>query len=396
MNRTKFYITLLTLGIILLSIKTHAQTKEELQKRKEETEKNIKLTNKLLEKTEKSKSASLNKLLILNKRISLREQLIQEISIEINLLNKDIEEKNIKIVKLENEIKQLKDEYAKMIYYAYKNRNSYDKLMFILAAEDFNQAYRRMKYFQQYSEYRKKQAKQIVISQKNLEYEIEQLKEGRAEKIALLSKKERENSQLTNEKEKKNNEISRLKRKEKDLRKKIRDGERLNKKINKAIAELIAKEAKANKTKTLSANEEIISQGFKGSKGKLKWPIGSGVIIGEFGEHPHAVIKGIKVKNDGIDIATTSDTKVKSIYQGEVKEVFAALGANMAVIVRHGHYLSLYSNIVNVRVKPGDIIKEGHYIGDLYINKNNDGSLLHLRIYEEKKVMNPQNWLIKH
>ena len=170
MNITKFYITLLTLGIILLSIKSNAQTKEELQKRKQKTEENIKLTNKLLEKTEKSKSASLNKLLILNKRISLRENLIQEISIEINLLNKNIEEKNIKIVKLENEIKQLKDEYAKMIYYAYKNRNNYDKLMFILAAEDFNQAYRRMKYFQQYSEYRKKQAKQIVISQKNLEY----------------------------------------------------------------------------------------------------------------------------------------------------------------------------------------------------------------------------------
>ncbi|MCK5169811.1 MAG: hypothetical protein KAQ75_08025, partial [Bacteroidales bacterium] len=347
MNKIKLYISLVTIGLILLSVNSYAQTKEELQNRKQKTEESIKLTNKLLEKTEKIKSGSLNKLLILNKRISLRNRLIQEIALEINLLNKSIDEKSVKIVKLENEIKQLKEEYAKMIYYAYKNRNSNDKLMFILAAENFNQAYRRMKYFQQYSEYRKKQAKQIVISQKNLEYEIEQLKEERAEKVTLLSRKERENAQLTTEKENKNNEVRRLKRKEKDLKKKIRKEEKIRRDISNAIAELIAKEAKTNKTyKTLSANEEIISQGFKSSKGKLRWPVGNGIIIGEFGEHPHPVIKGIKIKNDGIDIGTTSDNKVKTIYKGEVTKVFAVPGANMIVIVRHGHYLSLYSNIV--------------------------------------------------
>ena len=248
MNKIKLYISLVTIGLILLSVNSYAQTKEELQNRKQKTEESIKLTNKLLEKTEKIKSGSLNKLLILNKRISLRNRLIQEIALEINLLNKSIDEKSVKIVKLENEIKQLKEEYAKMIYYAYKNRNSNDKLMFILAAEDFNQAYRRMKYFQQYSEYRKKQAKQIVISQKNLEYEIEQLKEERSEKVTLLSRKERENAQLTTEKENKNNEISRLKRKERDLKKKIRKDEKIRRDISNAIAELIAKEIKANKT----------------------------------------------------------------------------------------------------------------------------------------------------
>ena len=396
MNKIKLHICLVTIGVILLSVNSYAQTKEELQNRKQKTEESIKLTNKLLEKTESIKSSSLNKLLILNKRISLRNSLIQEIALEINLLDKSIEDKNIKIVKLENDIKQLKEEYAKMIYYAYKNRNSNNKLMFILAAEDFNQAYRRMKYFQQYSEYRKKQAKQIVISQKNLEYEIEQLKEERAEKVTLLSRKERENAQLTTEKENKNNEVRRLKRKEKDLKKEIREKEKIRRDINNAIAELIAKEIKANKThKTLSANEEIISQGFKSSKGKLSWPVGNGVVIGEFGEHPHPVIKGIKIKNDVIDIATSSDTKVKTFYKGEVTKVFAVLGADMVVIVRHGHYLSLYSNIVNVRVKSGDIVNEGYHIGDLYNGNSNDGSLLQLRIYEERKVLNPQNWLIK-
>lgn len=373
-----------------------AQTRVELQKKKEQTEQNINLTNELLERTEKSKSSGLNKLLILKKRISLREQLIQEIASEINLLDKNIEENRAMIANLENEIKQLKEEYAKMIYYAYKNRNSYDKLMFILAAEDFNQAYRRMKYFQQYSEYRKKQANQIVIAQKNLEFETEQLSESRQEKIALLSRKERENSQLTFEKDKKNNEVSRLKRKEKELRKKIREEQRRKKKIENAISELIARELKENKnSKALSANEELLSQRFKSTKGKLKWPIEKGLIIQEFGEHPHPVIKGVVRKNDGIDIGATSDTKVKAIFDGEVKKIFAVPGANMAIIVRHGHYLSLYTNVTNVRVKSGDVIKEGDYIGDLYNGDSNDASLLHLGIYEEKTVLNPKNWLRK-
>jgi len=302
----------------------------------------------------------------------------------------------LKILKLENDIKQLKEEYAKMIYYAYKNRNNYDKLMFILAAEDFNQAYRRMKYFQQYSEYRKEQAQRIVVSQKNLEYQTEQLGEIRQEKLSLLSRKERENSQLTSEKNKKNSEINRLKRKERELRKKIREEEKRKKQIEAAIAELIARELKENKnSKTLSATEEVLSQRFKSSKGKLVWPVNKGIIIQEFGEHPHPVIKGIVQKSDGIDIGSVSDLMVKAIFEGEVKKVFAVPGANMGVIIRHGHYLSLYTNIVNVRVKPGDVINEGDYIGDMYKSISDDGTLLHLRIYEERKVLNPKNWLRK-
>jgi septal ring factor EnvC (AmiA/AmiB activator) len=394
----KVLIFSLVVGICLFMSKKEifAQTKDELQKKKVQTEETIKLTNELLEKTERSKSSGLNKLLIISKRISLRQQLIEEMTIEINLLERNIVEKNTEIIHLENEIVRLKEEYAKMIYYAYKNRNSYDKLMFILAAEDFNQAYRRMKYFQQYSEYRKKQAKKIVVTQKNLEYEVEQLKEAREEKISLLSRKERENQQLTDEKSKKTTEINRLKRKERELRRKIKDEEKRRRQIENTIADLIAREAKGNKTyKTLSASEEVISQGFKNSKGKLKWPINRGVIIQEFGEHAHPILKGVKIKSDGVEISATSDLKVKAIYEGEIKNVFAIPGKNMAIIIRHGHYLSLYTNLTNVRAKQGDIVREGFYIGDIYNSTRGEGSTLQLGIYEETKALNPKNWLKK-
>ncbi len=380
--------------LLILSYSAYSQTKKELEQRKNKTEESIKLTNQLLEQTEKTKSAGLNKLLIIKKRISLREQLINRISDQIKYIENEIGIKNSTITMLEIEIKQLKEEYAKMIYFAYKNRNNYDRLMFVLAADDFNQAYRRMKYFQQYSKYRKKQAEKIVISQKNLEYEIEQLKEQKSEKIKLLANKEREKAHLGSERIKEKSEINRLKRKESELKKKIRENQRIMKQLKNAIAELIAREAKANKTyKTLSANEEMISQRFKSSKGKLKWPIDNGIVLEEFGEHPHPVIKGVKIKNEGIDIGTTKDAKVKSIYEGEIKSVFAVPGANMAVIIRHGHFLSLYSNIVNVRIRPGDKVTEGYYIGDVYFTDNDEGSVLHLGIYEERNALNPQSWL---
>lgn len=380
--------------LLILSCSVYSQTKKDLEQRKQKTEESIKLTNQLLEQTEKTKSAGLNKLLIIKKRISLREQLINRISDQIKYIENEIDIKNSTITTLEIEIKQLKEEYAKMIYFAYKNRNNYDRLMFVLAADDFNQAYRRMKYFQQYSKYRKKQAEKIVINQKNLEYEIEQLKEQKSEKVKLLANKEREKAHLGSERIKENSEINRLKRKESELKKKIRENQRIMQQLKNAIAELIAREAKANKTyKTLSANEEMISQGFKSSKGKLKWPIDNGIVLEEFGEHPHPVIKGVKIKNEGIDIGTTKDAKVKSIYEGEIKSVFAVPGANMAVIIRHGHFLSLYSNIVNVRVRPGDKVTEGYYIGDVYFTDNDEGSVLHLGIYEERNALNPQSWL---
>jgi len=394
MKKFLLHISLSFVVLTLLSSLGYSQTKNELEQRKKRTQEEIKLTNQLLDQTEKNKSAGLNKLLIINKRIGLRERLINEISIEIDVLETEISQKNIKIVELENELVQLKKEYARMIYFAYKNRNSNDRLMFILSSEDFNQAYRRMKYFQQYTKYRKNQAEKIVVTQKNLEYETEQLKEQKGEKIKLLANKEKERGHLTNEKSKKNTEVNRLKRKESELRKKIRKNEKIMRQLKNAIADLIAKEAEANKTyKTLTANEELISQDFKDARGKLMWPINNGVVIGEFGEHPHPVLKGVKIKNDGIDIATTKDAVVKSVFEGEVKRVMAVPGANMAIIVRHGHYLTLYSNIVNVSVKPGDIIPEGHKIGEVYYTIEGESSVLHLGIYEERKALNPKNWL---
>ena len=383
--------------LLIINSFCFSQTKQDLELKKLKTEEELKLSTRILSETEKSKTEGINKLLIIRKRISLREQLIQDINNEINIIENQIIVKTEIIIKLENDIKILKEEYAKLLYFAYKNKSNYEKLMFVLAANNFNQAYRRIKYIQQYSNYRKKQAEQILYKQKELEYEIGSLKDKKNEKILLLSEKEKEKLHLSYEQERETQEIINLKKKEKELKRKIDDYKKAMKKIENEIADLIAKEAEElRKSKGLTAYDEIITSGFKSSRGKLDWPIDKGIIIREFGESNHPVLKGIVINNDGIDIKTSKDEKVKCIYEGVVKRVFAVPGANMAVIIRHGQYLSLYSNMVNVNVKPNDRVKKGQIIGDVYYTKEDDNSsVLHLRIYEEKQVLNPKIWLTK-
>ncbi|MGE0089854.1 MAG: murein hydrolase activator EnvC [Bacteroidales bacterium] len=368
-----------------------------MEKQKQKTESELKLSTQILSETERSKIEGINKILIIKKRISLREQLIQDISNQINNIEQQIIEKSELIVKLENEIKVLKEEYAKLIYFAYKNKSNYDKMMFILAASDFNQAYRRIKYIQQYTDYRQKQAALIALKQKELEYEINNLKDSKNEKILLLTEKEKEKLQLNSEQERENKEVLNLKKREKELKKRIEEYKRSMKKLESEIADLIAKEAEElRRNKNATVYDEAISSGFKNSRGKLDWPIERGIIIREFGESNHPVLKGIVINNEGIDIKTTKDEKIKCIYDGTVKRVFAVPGANMAVIIRHGHYLTLYSNLVNVKVKPNEKVKKGQIIGDVYFTKDDDNSsVLHLRIYDEKQVLNPKLWLTK-
>jgi septal ring factor EnvC (AmiA/AmiB activator) len=390
-------ISCLLFLIFILVYTAQSQKRQDLEKQKQKTESELKLSTQILSETERSKIEGINKILIIKKRISLREQLIQDISNQISNIEQQILEKSELIVKLENEIKLLKEEYAKLIYFAYKNRSNYDKMMFILAASDFNQAYRRIKYIQQYTDYRQKQAALIALKQKELEFEINELKDTKNEKILLLTSKEKEKLQLTSEQERENKEVANLKKREKELKKKIEEYKSSMKRLESEIADLIEKEAEElRRSKGTTAFDEVISSGFKNSRGKLDWPIDRGIIIREFGESNHPVLKGIVINNEGIDIKTTKDEKVKCIYDGTVKRVFAVPGANMAVIIRHGQYLTLYSNLVNVKVKPNEKVKKGQIIGDVYFTKDDDNSsVLHLRIYDEKQVLNPKLWLAK-
>ena len=426
--QTKYFF-LNSLLIILFTFNAIGKNKKDLEKKKAQLQKEINTTNQLLNETKKNKKLSLNQLVTLNQKIEIREDLINTIAYEVNEINAAVNKANISINNLKKEIQKLKVEYEKMIYYAYKNQSAYTKMMFIFSAKDFNQAYSRMKYFEQYSEYRKKQALIIQKTQNNLAKKVKELETNRSELKALLGEKEEEKKTLTIEKSEKELVLIQLQENEgqlkADLKKKKEDANKLQKEIKRIIEEeikrareeavLAAKNAKAKNTATpknnttketakevknenvlsLTPEAQKLSENFELNKGKLPWPVAEGVITEYFGEHEHLVLKGIKVKNDGIDISTKVGSAVRSVFDGEVTGVISIPGAGKAIIVRHGEYLSVYSNLSEVNIKKGDKIKTKQNIGTALTDEDNKTSM-ELQIWKGSILLNPIGWIYRN
>ncbi|MCK5823171.1 MAG: peptidoglycan DD-metalloendopeptidase family protein [Bacteroidales bacterium] len=406
MNKYKFKILLTLFFAILFALNSYEQTRNELEKQKKTFEKKIKYTNQLLKQTKKSTKYSSHKVLILQNKISNRNQLINNIEQEVNLLDTIIHKDQKKIILLRSNLKQLKQEYAKMIYYAYKNRSYYDKLVFIFASEDFNQAYKRLKYFQQYSQYRKRQADLIVNTRLRLVQKLDSLEIIKAEKLELVYEKKNENSSLLTEKQQQAKILDNLKTKKSKLINRLRKQQIAANNLQRRIETIIAEEARkatemarkkgkgTGKIFMLTPEDRFVSKEFYKNKQHLPWPTQRGIVTSYFGEHPHPFLKGIVIRNNGIDITTTSGSVIRSIFEGEVSRVFSIKGANITVIVRHGNYLTVYSNLRDVIVKAGDKLKAKQAIGVAFTDADNDNkTVVKFQIWKENKKLNPILWL---
>jgi len=387
----------------------HSQDKKsQLEAKKAKIEEEINYTNKLLTETKKSKQNTMNHLVLLNKKISKRQELINAISGEIRQIDERIKQTNDTIAELTENIKKLKEEYAKMIYYAQKNRSSYSRLMFIFSAESFNQAYQRIKYFQQYSSYRKNQVRVIQETQALLAQKVELLKSQKNEKLSLKTTEENEKQKLAIEKNEQDQVVKKLSQKERDLLKKLRENEKAAKKLQKAIEDLIAEELRkaretAKKTGTkptpdnafgLTPSELKLSSNFAGNKGSLPWPTERGVISATFGEHPHPVLKGIMTKNNGIDITTASGSSARAIFDGVVTSIMSLPNYNNVIIIKHGEFLTVYSNIGQVFVKKGDKVTTKQKLGTIETD-DSGRTKLHFELWKGKILQNPETWIIK-
>lgn len=403
MSRLSNYI--LVLVTVVLQQALFAQSKKELENKKKQLQKEIKQTESLLEETKKSKKLSLNQLVTLNKKISVREQLIQTIQAEIRIAEKQIKENKDVITSLENDLQKLKEEYARMIYYAYKNQDAYSRIMFVFSAQDFSQAYRRLKYMQQYSYYRQKQAEMIEKTQELLNKKNAELEEKKRQKQQLLGIEEQEKQVLAKEKSEQEKTLTQLQEQEKELLKKIKEKEQEQKQLQLAIQRIIEEEirksrekAKTDGTKpaekglTLTPEAQKLSNTFEANKGKLPWPVAEGIITGKHGEQPHPVLKGITIKNNGVDISTKKDAPVRAVFEGEVTGLATVPGFGKVVMIRHGEYLSVYSNLRDVLVKKGDKIKTKQNIGVVETDDNGKTEV-HFEIWKGSTLMNPETWL---
>ena len=382
--------------MVVVSMATgNAQSKNELVRRKEDALREIKLTNELLEKTERDRKTSLNALILLNRKLSLRNNVIESINLEIKFVDEQIEENKELIGLLEEDLEKLKREYAAMICSAYKKREDYNKLIFVFAAKDINQAYKRMKYLQQYTEYRREQA--IVIERMSdlIANKIYNLEDYREEKMNLLDQNEGEKKYLAVEQQEKNRAVVNLQKEEKKLRRQLREKERIANELEKEIQAIIAEEArKVRNFERLTPEAKLLADNFLSNKGKLPWPTERGVITDNFGIHDHPVLKGVKIENFGIDISAPENAMARAIFEGEVKKIIGIQGANQAVIIQHGNYFTVYQNLVEVRVKMGDMVKTKQTIGRIFTDHNDKNkTVLNFMIWEEKKKMDPVPWL---
>lgn len=416
-------VLLLTLVSPSYGQKTKGKSKKQLQSEITSLQKEISTANQLLKKTTKDKEMTLNEVNILDKKIKQREKLITAYNDQIAVLDEEINAGQSNIKALNSDLSKLQKEYAKMIVFANKNRSHYDRLSFIFASKDFNQAFSRLRYIREFTDARKKKMEQIASTERQISSEVEASQQAREEQTALLKDEKAQQDALKKEKEQLNGQVAKLKKKEGSIQQDIKNKQQQAQKLQKAIDDIIAdeirkaneeaerkrrEEAAKNKSQgkttaptpkekgmALTPAEKTLSANFVNNKGKLPWPVERGVISSSYGKHTSVVSDKVTVTNNGIDIATTENAQARAVFDGEVSSVTKLTGANTVVILRHGEYFTVYSNLENVTVKRGDKVKTKQNLGTVHTNKTEGKTELHFELLKEQNRQNPANWLSK-
>ena len=382
--------------LLLYSFNQYSQqSRSSLEKERDVNLVKIQEAETILKETEKSKNITVGKLNVINKQIRNRQSLISNLRSDIKVQSDEIILIRNLIISLKRDLRILNNEYSDMIYSSYKSRSSLDKLTYIFSSKDYNQMFRRFNYIFQYSKFRKNQIIEINKVYEELEYQENNLFDVNKKQKKLLDDELSENNKLQKLKGRQRKIIFDLNKKQRNLRKEIAERKVALENLDKLIRDIIRREKEALlKNGDDDINLLEITEGFEANIGKFEWPVKSGFISNKFGEHPHPIIKNIKVKNDGIDIQTSKSSQVHAIYDGKVSTVAFIPGMNNVVIINHGEYYTLYAKLKNLKVQKGDIISEKQVIADLVTN--NDGiTQLQFQIWKNNIKLNPENWIIK-
>lgn len=410
----KYFKCFLFICFIFLSFNVSAQSSAELKKRKEQLNNDIERTNKILQETASSKKSTLKQLNILRAQIRLKQEKINTINSEIRLLDGQINQNANQVRSLQSQLGQLKSDYAAMVRFAQKNQGSYSKLMYIFAAQDFNQAYKRMKYLQQFGEYRQKQARYIEDTQSSLKTKITQLNSNKKDKDHLLTDQQKEKSTLGTAQNKQAKVVTSLTSQERKLKqelaKKQRDAQNLERAIRQAITKeieiarkkdeeadrLAAAKAKAEgkeaptsraaNTSILNSTPEAakLSAGFVSNRGRLPWPVSNGIVTEYAGVKK---IGEVTVDVTGWTIQTSSGGTVRTIFEGTVANIFEIAGSRV-VLVKHGEFFTAYKNLGSVSVSRGQKVTTKQSIGTA------DGKAeIEFHIYKSNVEQDPKYWL---
>lgn len=424
-----------------VSVASFSQSSAELKRRKASLTREIEKLKKDQNQIINNKRLSLKQINVLNTQIQLREEKIETINSEIKLLSNQISENTTTVHSLQSQLEKLKKEYAAMLLFAFRNKSAYGKLMFVFASESFNQAYMRLKYLQQFSAHRKRKAQYIQGTQKELGMKIIELDQSKRSKSNLLQSEENEKLSLGKEKTSQAIQLKKLSSEEQKLKQEVAAKKKEVALLNRTIAATIANEirraeaarlaaakkaaaakaaadklaaakaAAARKTtdkvpasvykaptsKPVSKSENVLSatpeaaklsSDFLSNRGRLPMPV-QGQIVSGFGISKHG---SVTIENNGIDIKTTEGAVVRSVFSGEVRRVFSA-GNGSVIIIRHGEYFSVYSNLRSVSVSVGEKVAVRQTLGSVIKDPVDGTSQLHFEIYRNSSPVNPAGWL---
>ncbi len=381
----------LTLILLLLGTTVSAQNeREKLESQKSKLQAKIKETERILSQTSNKRQSSIGRLKALNNQIQSRTSLISAIRNEVSLLDDDIDENQSIIDAMENDLNNLRAEYAEMLYTTYKTSRGYDELTFLFASSSFNELFMRMKYIRQYTETRKKQGEQIQIVQGNLKDQISEIEEQKTSKQSLLDEELTENKKLENLQGEQKALVSRLTRQEASIKKQLQQQRKSEKELTNRIEAIIEAERRA--AVLASVDMSSLNEAFEKERGKLPWPVSNGFVSSKFGVHRHPTLKRVTQNNPGIDIQTSVDAEVRSVFPGKVLGIVSIEGMGNSIIIQHGNYFSVYSRLKSVNVRKGDEVQSAQVLGKVLTDSQNV-SELKFRIHDQKGSMNPELWL---
>ncbi len=405
MNLKHFTVLLL---VLMTSVNHHIfaqKDQEQLEQRRQALQKEIDQINTLVIKGKTEQKSVLSQIEDLDLKLRVRQNLIEVTNEQINLLTRQINNNQVQIARMRKELQKRKDEYATMIVRSFKARNEQSKLMFVLSAENFQQAYLRLRYIKQYANYQKQQADLIAEQTEALQLKTKDLLAQKSEKDKLISVNREAKRLIELERETNRVLIAELTKNLSTYEIQIAQKQKESNAIDKEIASLIREareksntavgKSATSKSFSLTPEDKALAASFAANNGKLPWPVEKGVVVLRFGKQAHPVVKTAIIDSQGVRIATPEGENVRAVFQGEVYAIMAPKYGNTTIMIQHGNYFTIYRNLTEISVKKGDKVSAKQSIGRVLKNNSNGESVLNFSVFMDTKPQNPANWIYK-